>query len=133
MAFTHTKIVDTGSFIKVRIRIRNRFQTSGSDQKGLDPTGSGSATLVNTVCIERILKFFSYCHCLKTTHVEHLVKNRSRITLRLRPNDADPAPQHWLTLDTLPDGESKFNISTELETATVSPTPPPTISTENIV
>jgi hypothetical protein len=50
MAFTHTKKVDTESFIKARIRIRIRSQTSGfgSDQKGPDPTGSisGSATLV---------------------------------------------------------------------------------------
>jgi hypothetical protein len=48
MAFTHTKKVDIGSFIKAKIRIRVRSQTSGSgsDQKGPDPTGSGSATLL---------------------------------------------------------------------------------------
>jgi hypothetical protein len=40
MAFTHTKKVYT-----VKAKIRIRFQTSGSDQKGPDPTGSGSATL----------------------------------------------------------------------------------------
>jgi hypothetical protein len=47
MAFTHTKKVDTESFIQARIRIRIRSQTSGSgsDQKGPDPPGSGSATL----------------------------------------------------------------------------------------
>jgi hypothetical protein len=49
MAFTHTKKVDTESFIKARIRIRS--QTSGSDQKGPDPTGSrsGSATLLTAL------------------------------------------------------------------------------------
>jgi hypothetical protein len=47
MAFTHTKKVDIGSFIKARIRIRIRSQTSvsGSDQKGPNPIGSGSVTL----------------------------------------------------------------------------------------
>jgi hypothetical protein len=44
MAFKHTKKVDTEPFIKAKIRIRS--QTSGSDQKGTDPTGSGSATLL---------------------------------------------------------------------------------------
>jgi hypothetical protein len=43
MAFTHTKKVKIGIFLKARIRIRS--QMSGSDQKGSDPTGSGSATL----------------------------------------------------------------------------------------
>jgi hypothetical protein len=47
MAFTHTKQVYIESFIKARIRIRS--QTSGSDQKGPDPTGSGSATLLISV------------------------------------------------------------------------------------
>jgi hypothetical protein len=39
MAFTHTKKVKIGSFLKAKIRIRIRSQTSGSgsDQKGLDP------------------------------------------------------------------------------------------------
>jgi hypothetical protein len=50
MAFTHTKKVDTESFIKARIRIRKRVRSqmsgSGSDQKGPDPTGSESATLL---------------------------------------------------------------------------------------
>jgi hypothetical protein len=54
MAFTHTKKVDTESFIKARIRnrirIRSQMSGSGSDQKGLDPTGSGSATLDTTHC-----------------------------------------------------------------------------------
>jgi hypothetical protein len=61
MAFTHTKKVDIGSFVKARIRIRNRIRNririrsqtsrSGSDQKGPDPTesGSGSATLVGVL------------------------------------------------------------------------------------
>jgi hypothetical protein len=35
MAFTHTIKGNVGPFIKARIRIRS--QTSGSDQKGLDP------------------------------------------------------------------------------------------------
>jgi hypothetical protein len=52
MAFTHTKKVDIGIFIKARIRIRIRSQTSvfGSrfDQKGPDPTGSRSAILPAT-------------------------------------------------------------------------------------
>jgi hypothetical protein len=43
LAFTHTKIVDVGSFIRARTRIRP--QTSGFDQKGPDPIGSGSVTL----------------------------------------------------------------------------------------
>jgi hypothetical protein len=43
MAFTHTK---KGSFIKARIRIRSQTSGSGSDQKGPDSTGSGSATLL---------------------------------------------------------------------------------------
>jgi hypothetical protein len=37
MAFAHTKKVDIGSF----------RPGSGSDQKGLDPSGSGSATLTH--------------------------------------------------------------------------------------
>jgi hypothetical protein len=46
MAFTHTKKVYIGSFIKARIRIRIRSQMSGSES-GSDQkrTGSGSATL----------------------------------------------------------------------------------------
>jgi hypothetical protein len=45
MAFIHTKKVDIESFIKARIRIRSHTSGSGSDQKGPDSTGSGSATL----------------------------------------------------------------------------------------
>jgi hypothetical protein len=45
MAFTYTRKVDTESFIKARIRIRSQTSGSGSDHKGLDPTGSRSATL----------------------------------------------------------------------------------------
>jgi hypothetical protein len=58
MAFTHNNKVDTESFIKARIRIWIRSQTSGSgsDQKGPDPTGSGSATLV----ISRKLSFWAH-------------------------------------------------------------------------
>jgi hypothetical protein len=50
MAFTHTKKVYIGSFIKARIQIRSQTSGSGSDQKGPDPTGSvsGSATLTYT-------------------------------------------------------------------------------------
>jgi hypothetical protein len=58
MAFTHTKKVDTESFIKARIRIRSQTSGSGSDQKVPDPTGSG--TLVTTgsiLMIETALKF----------------------------------------------------------------------------
>jgi hypothetical protein len=50
MAFTHTKKVDTESYIKARIRNRIRSQTSGSgsDQKGPDPTGSGTLLMRHT-------------------------------------------------------------------------------------
>jgi hypothetical protein len=54
MAFTLTKKVDIGSFIKARIRIRSQTSGSGSDQKGPDPTGS--ATL--PVSIEKNLTKF---------------------------------------------------------------------------
>jgi hypothetical protein len=52
MAFTHTKKVYMGSFLKARIRIRSHKSGSGSrsDQKGPDPTGSGSATLQRALC-----------------------------------------------------------------------------------
>jgi hypothetical protein len=45
MAFTHTKKVEIGSFIKARIRIWSRI--SGSDQNDPDPTRFGSATLLS--------------------------------------------------------------------------------------
>jgi hypothetical protein len=49
MDFTHTKKVDVDSFIRTdRIRIRFQTSESGSDQNGPDPTGSGSATLLET-------------------------------------------------------------------------------------
>jgi hypothetical protein len=37
MAFTHTKKVNIGPFIKARIRIGSKTSGSGSDQKGPDP------------------------------------------------------------------------------------------------
>jgi hypothetical protein len=45
MVFTHTIKVKIGSFLKARIQIRSQTSEFGSDQKGLDPTGSESATL----------------------------------------------------------------------------------------
>jgi hypothetical protein len=45
LAFTHSKKVEIRSFIRARIRIRSQATRSGSDQKRLDLTGSGSATL----------------------------------------------------------------------------------------
>jgi hypothetical protein len=42
MAFTHTKKVDIGSFIKAGIRIWSQTSGSGSDQKDPDPTGSAT-------------------------------------------------------------------------------------------
>jgi hypothetical protein len=47
VAFTQPRKVEIWSFIKARIRIR--FQTPGSDFKGPDLTGSGSAILRVTV------------------------------------------------------------------------------------
>jgi hypothetical protein len=44
MAFTHTKKVYIESFIKATVWIRS--QMSGSALRGLDPTRSGSGTLV---------------------------------------------------------------------------------------
>jgi hypothetical protein len=57
MAFTHTKKVETESFIKSRIRIRIRSQTSGSrsDQKGSDPAGSGFASLTGSISDDLIM------------------------------------------------------------------------------
>jgi hypothetical protein len=51
MAFTHTKKVNTESFIKARIRIRSQTSGSGFDKKGPDPTGSGSATLLESTLV----------------------------------------------------------------------------------
>jgi hypothetical protein len=62
VAFTQTRRVDIGSFIKARIRIRIRSQTSGSesgcgsDQKGPDPNGSGFAKLhKRDILMEKII------------------------------------------------------------------------------
>jgi hypothetical protein len=56
MAFTHTKKVAIGSFIKARIRSQTSASGSGSDQKDPDPTVSGSATLLK--CIYYLSLFY---------------------------------------------------------------------------
>jgi hypothetical protein len=53
---------------------------------------SYSATKIVVNIKDKAIKLFSLSHFLKTTHVEHHVKSRSRIALRLQLHQNDAAP-----------------------------------------
>jgi hypothetical protein len=61
--------VKLGSFLKARIRIQSQTSGSGSDQKGSDLTGSGSATLTVGLEPEPLQILTRSRRCIKMMHL----------------------------------------------------------------